>query len=313
MDDMKSYLVHEFLDEYRAQRMDRRAMLKRVTLIIGGAATASAWLQSQGEAVSAAEAAQSIHYLIPSDQIGSAVTVQENDPAITGAGMVQFPARDGATIFGYAASPAGMATAPSVLIIHENRALLDHYKDVARRFAREGFSALAIDLVSRDGGTDSFADQPSISAALTNAGAERHVVDMIAGIDFLLGQPGAVQGGVGVTGFCFGGSQAWRIAVEDDRVAATVPYYGSAPPLAKVPAMRAAAFGVYASDDERINQSAVPLEEALRTNGKTFMMKQYPGTSHGFFNDTGQRHAPDASREAWSDTLVWFRQYVPNA
>jgi carboxymethylenebutenolidase len=139
------------------------------------------------------------------------------------------------------------------------------------------------------------------------------VDDLSAGIDYLLNQPDAVQSVVGVTGYCFGGGLAWRMAVEDDRVAAAVPYYGSAPPLDKVPGMRAAVFGVYASDDERINQSAIALEDALRANGKTYAMKQYPGTYHGFFDDTNPRFPAEQAREAWADTLAWFRQHLAMA
>jgi carboxymethylenebutenolidase len=313
MDEIKEYFVHEFLDEYRAQRMDRRSMLRRITLILGSAAAASAWFHSQGEQVSVAEAAESYNYLIPTPSIHGQVTVPEDDPSITAAGMVEFGARDGATLYGYSAKPAGFAAAPAVLIIHANRGLTDHHRDVARRFAKEGYTALAADLVSREGGSSSFADPAAITAALSGAGSTRHVGDLSAGIDYLLSQPEAAQGGVGVTGYCFGGGLAWRMAVEDERVAAAVPYYGSAPPLDKVPGMRAAVFGVYASNDERINQTAIPLEDALSANGKTYAMKQYPGTGHGFFDDTNPSYPAEQAREAWADTLAWFGQHLSMA
>ena len=161
-----------------------------------------------------------------------------------------------------------------------------------------GFAALAIDLVSREGGSATFADQPTVSAALTNAGIERHVMDMVGALDFLNTLPFVVQGGQGVTGYCYGGGVAWRIAVEDSRVVAAVPYYGIAPPLEKVPDMRAAVRGVYASDDERVNSTAVPLELMLRESGKTYAMKQYPDTRHGFFGDTSNVYAPEQAQAA---------------
>ena len=313
MDETKAYLVSEFLDEYRAKRMDRRSMLRRVTLILGGAVTASTWLQAQGENVSVAEAAESYNYLIPTGSLNAVVMVEENDPALSFAGNVQFSARDGATIFGYAATPAGSMAVPGILIIPDNRGLYDHPEDVARRFAKQGFAALAVDLVSREGGSDSLPDPAAISAALSSAGSDRHVGDLMAGIDYLVSQPSVVSSGVGVIGYCFGGSLAWRMAVGDERVAAATPYYGSAPPLESVPAMRAAAFGVYASEDERVNATSIPLEEALQANGKTYAMKRYPGTRHGFFNDTSAVYAPEAANEAWGDTLAWYRQYLPTA
>jgi carboxymethylenebutenolidase len=313
MDEMKAYLVNEFLDEYRAQRMDRRAMLRRITLILGSAATASAWFRSQGEQVSVAEAAESYNYIIPTPPVWGSTTVAEDDPSLASAGMVEFSGRDGATLMGYAAKPANQSAASAVLVIHANRALTDHHRDVARRFAKEGYMTLAIDLVSREGGAHSFADPAAIGAALTSAGTQRHLEDLSAGIDYLLSQPEAVQSGVGVTGYCFGGGLTWRMALEDDRVAAAVPYYGTAPPLDKVPGMRAAVFGIYASDDARVNQSAIALEDALRSNGKTYAMKQYPDTYHGFFDDTNPRHPAEQAREAWADTLAWFQQHLAMA
>ncbi|HEX3244975.1 MAG TPA: dienelactone hydrolase family protein [Chloroflexota bacterium] len=312
MDETQAYLAHEFLDDYRAERMDRRSMLRRITLLLGGAVTASAWLQMQGVSVSVAEAAESYNYRIPPVP-PTVATIDENDPSIATAGAVQFSARDGATLFGYVAKPAGLSPVPAIIIIHDNRGLSDHQRDVARRFAKQGFIALAIDLVSREGGSGSMPDGAAVSAALSRAGTARHVGDLTAAIDYLISQPDVVNTGSGVIGYCFGGSLTWRMAVGDERVAAAVPYYGSAPPLENVPAMRAATFGVYASDDDRVNQSSVPLEEALRVNGKTYAMKRYPGTRHGFFNDTGSVYEPEAASDAWSDTVAWFRQYLPTA
>jgi carboxymethylenebutenolidase len=311
MDETKAYLVNEFLDEYRAQRMDRRAMLRRVTLILGGAVTATAWLQSQGEGVSAAEAAESYNFRIPWPK--APALIDENDPSLASASSVQFSARDGATLFGYIAKPAGLMSAPGVLIIPDNRGLYDHPRDVARRFANQGYVGLTIDLASRDGGTDNLPDSAAVAAALSRAGSERHEGDLLASIDYLTSQPETIQSSVGVVGYCFGGSLTWRMAVGDERVAAAVPYYGSAPPLERVPAMRAAAFGVYAGNDERVNGTAVPLEEALQSNGKTYAMKRYPGVNHGFFNDASNVYAPEAAAEAWADTLAWFKQYLASA
>lgn len=313
MDQFQQYLVEEFLDDFRERRMSRRAMLRRITLILGGAAAAATWLQSQGLPVSAHEAAAATRMLIPSEQTG--VTVSPDDPAISAAAG-EFPARDGAQLLGYLVKPNVMGT-PSrgagVLVIHANSGLQPHYQDIARRFAKEGYVALAVDLVSREGGTQSFADQAAATAALSAAGAERHVVDMSSGIDYLESQAEVVPGGVGAIGYCFGGSLTWRIAVEDARVAAAAPYYGSAPPLQKVPQMRAAAFGIYADNDERVNATKPGLEDALLSAGKTFEMKIYPGTLHGFFNETSQSYAAHAAPEAWADTLAWFRTYLPTA
>src|SRR5215207_3135536 len=127
METFQQYLVEEFLDDYREQQMPRRAMLRRVTLLLGSAVAAATWLQSQGVAVSAEEAAAATLELVPSDQTGSGVTVSPDDPALA-AGMVTFAARDGAELFGYVAKPTDMGQlgqGPGVLVVHENRGLLE--------------------------------------------------------------------------------------------------------------------------------------------------------------------------------------------
>ena len=311
MDEVKQYLVQEFLDEYRAKRMVRRAMLRRITLILGGAAAAATWLQSQGESVSAREAEIATRTLIPPPPAAPQM-VSPDDPSIV-ASAVQFAARDGADLIGYISRPAtaSMGTpAPGVLVIHENRGLTDQQRDVTRRFAKEGFVAVAVDLTSREGGAGSFPDGAAIGAALTAAGSDRHVGDLMSSVDYLLAQPETSQLGAAVTGYCFGGSLSWRMAVMDDRLAAAAPYYGSAPPLDLVPGMRAASLGVYAETDDNVNRTRPGLEDALTSAGKTFQMKTYPGTMHAFFNDTGERYNATAAADAWTDTLAWFRQHT---
>ncbi len=256
--------------------------------------------------------AESYNYLIPTRPLWGSTIVEETDPAIAAAGTVQFTARDGATLSGYAAKPATQS-APADPGDPENRALTTILRTLLVDSPRKATWPWRSISCLAEGGSDSFPDPAAISAALTSAGTERHVGDFSAGIDYLLSQPRLCKVGVGVTGYCFGGGQAWRIAVEDERVAAAVPYYGTAPPLEKVPTMRAAAFGVYAADDERINQSAIALEEALKANGKTYAMKQYPGHWPRVFQRHRLRYSADQAREAWSDTIAWFRQHLPTA
>jgi len=318
MSDLKDYLVEEFLDEYRAQRMTRRSMLRRVTLLMGSAAAAAAWLQSQGLEVSAREAAAAASRPIPTRQVEGDITVSPDDPALT-AGPIEYPARDGSTFFGYIAKPAGMGQVgpwPGILVLHENQGLTEHFKDVARRYAKEGFIGLAVDLLSRAGGSHAAPDSAAISAGLSSAPVEQQVADLSEYVTYLTGQAEVSPGGIGATGFCFGGARIWRLAVEDQNVAAAVPYYGSAPPLDKVPQMRAAVFGVYAGLDERVNSTIPPLEDALRSAGKTYRIKIYEGAQHAFFDDAPsdrRPYHPTAAAEAWADTLAWFRTYLPVA
>jgi carboxymethylenebutenolidase len=116
-----------------------------------------------------------------------------------------------------------------------------------------------------------------------------------------------------VTGYCFGGGMAWRLATTDSNVIAAAPYYGIAPPLENVPNIRGPILAIYAENDARINASWPPLKEALDAAGKTYQLAVYPGVGHAFHNDTGQSYNEGAARDAYQGTVAWFRQYLPQA
>jgi carboxymethylenebutenolidase len=215
---------------------------------------------------------------------------------------------DGAEISAYLARPAAEGTYPAVLICHENRGLTPHIQDVARRYAKEGYVALAIDLLSREGGTESI-DFDARGGALTNAGIERHVADFAAGLAYVQGLEGVEAERVAMTGFCFGGGVTWAASTQLPLKAAA-PYYGPAPDLEAVPNIQAAVLGVYAEEDERINAGIEPLRKALEAAGITHQINIYPGVNHAFHNDTGQRYNEEQALQAWEDTLAWFAQYV---
>ncbi|MEW5959679.1 MAG: dienelactone hydrolase family protein [Chloroflexota bacterium] len=237
----------------------------------------------------------------------SPLSVPEGDPTV-GANDVTFPSQ-GVEITAYLARPAADGVYPAILVCHENRGLTPHIRDVARRFAKAGYVALALDLLAREGGTAALnADQ--IPALLSDAPAERHVGDFAAGLEYLQTLAYVDGNRIGMTGYCFGGGITWRCAVALPDLKAAVPFYGPAPDLAQVPNIEAAVFGVYAELDERITPGKDPLEQALQTAGKTYQMKVYPGVNHAFHNDTGERYDETQATQAWQDTLDWFAQYV---
>jgi carboxymethylenebutenolidase len=215
----------------------------------------------------------------------------------------------GDEITAYLAHPAGDGVYPGILVCHENRGLNPHIQDVARRFAKEGYVALAIDLLSREGGTAA-QDRDQVPALLSGAPAERHVADFAAGLAYLQNLDTVDADRIGMTGYCFGGGITWRCAVALPDLKAAVPFYGPAPDLEQVPNIKAATFGVYAELDDRINAGKDALEQALIDAGITHQMKVYPGVNHAFHNDTGGRYKPDAAKDAWSRTLAWFGQYL---
>ena len=217
---------------------------------------------------------------------------------------------DGTTLLGYLSRPALPGPHPAVLVVHENRGLLPHFEDVTRRLAREGYVALAVDMLSRAGGTNSFADTNAMLGALRGIPTDQIVADGNSGVRFLQEQPYVKRDRVGALGFCFGGGIVWLMAVGNPELRAAVPFYGSAPPLEGVPGLQVPVLGIYAGDDARINAGVPGLEETLEFEGKEFKFSTYPGAGHAFFNDTGSRYHPEAAAGAWLETLDWFEDHL---
>ena len=237
----------------------------------------------------------------------SPLSVPEGDPAVQAA-TVTFPSGSD-EISGYLARPAAEGVYPAILIAHENRGLTPHIQDVARRFAKAGYAALAIDLLSREGGTASH-DRDEVPGLLTDAGSDRHVGDFVAGYEYLQGLDFVAGDRIGMTGFCFGGGVTWRVATTIPELKAAVPFYGPAPDLAAVPNIRAAVLGVYAEQDDRIASGVPDLQAALEAAGVTHQINIYPGVDHAFHNDTGERYNEEQATQAWNDMLAWFEQHL---
>lgn len=237
----------------------------------------------------------------------ASLNVAPDDPAIQ-ASDVTFPNGD-ATIMAYLARPAADGTYPAILVCHENRGLTDHIRDVTRRLAKAGYVGLAVDLLSRQGGTAKV-DAAQISGALGNSPPSQFVSDFQAGLDYLKTQPFVAAGQFGMTGFCFGGGVTWRCATQISELKAAVPYYGSNPPLEDVPKIQAAVLAMYGERDTRINAGIPDIEKAMKDNNKVFEYIIFPGASHAFNNDTGANYNPTAAREAWARALDWFAKYV---
>jgi carboxymethylenebutenolidase len=243
--------------------------------------------------------------------------VPEDDPNVH-AEMVDFPAADRATMLkAYLALPspvnARIMTPPGVLVIHENRGLTDHIKDVVRRLARANYAALAVDLLSRQGGSEAHPDEGERTGLLGQNPPEQMISDLSAGLDYLKSRDDVVPDKLGVVGFCFGGGYAWRIATVRPDLKAAVPFYGPNPPLEDVPNIKAAVLGIYGALDTRITGQVPPLEEALKQAGTTYQIKIYEGADHAFHNDTGARYNPQAAKDAWEQTLSWFEKYLRGA
>ena len=218
---------------------------------------------------------------------------------------IEVPA-DGFRIKAHLARPMGTTTGPAVVVIHAHNGLQPVVRDVADGLASSGYIAVAPDLLSREGGTESIDDVPAV---LRDIPRERCSADAQAVVRYLKGLPEVTR--IGIIGFCFGGGVTWRVATECADIAAAVPCYGSNPPLENVPNIRAAVYAIYGELDERINAGIPDITKALDAAGVTYDMKVDGGAGHAFMAHTSETsyHA-EAAEAAWADALAWFDKHL---
>src|SRR5438034_3062121 len=275
--------VFDLYDEYCHGRIDRREFLqKSAAVTVGGLAMAQA--------------------LLP--RYARAQTISFTDPRIK-ARYVTYPSPGGnsGTMRGYLVQPSGQGPFPVVLVIHENRGLNPYIEDVARRVATEGFLALAADGLWPVGGYPGNDDDGRTLQAGLDQGKLR--TDMVNSARFLKSHA-LSAGKLGVTGFCWGGGTTNFLAVTlGDDVKAGVPFYGAAAETARVPDIKAALMIQYAETDERINAMWPAYETALKASGVQYEMHMYPGTQHGFHNNSTPRYHEPSAKLAWERTIAF--------
>jgi carboxymethylenebutenolidase len=208
----------------------------------------------------------------------------------------------------YVAEPRTRSLKATVLVIHENRGLNDHIRDVARRVALAGYGAVAPDMLSLNGGTPSNEDKAREMIGKLDLG--KSVGDAVGMVDELA--KSSRGGKVGAVGFCWGGGFVNRLAVAaGDKLAAAVPYYGPAPDPSEAPKVQAAMEIHDAGLDDRVNATSFPWVEALRAHGKTVKFFLYDGANHAFNNDTSaERYDKAAADLAWNRTLAFFKKHL---
>lgn len=329
MNIFQRYLAEEFAEDYEEGRLSRRDALKLIASVTGSLIVANSILAGCTPPPEATETivippteapatqplasdsptAESVATDAPSSSAAYG-TVMPDDPAVI-ASEVQIPAAD-TNIIGYLARPSSEEVSPVILVCHENRGLTPHIQDVARRFAKAGYVGLAVDLLSREGGSASVGES-NVPGILGNIPPDQFVEDFKSGWRFLQEQPFADAAKVGMTGFCFGGGVTWQVATQMPELLAAVPFYGPHPLPANVPNIQAAVLAIYGEQDSRINSGIPAIEQAMLENNKIYEKVIYPDADHAFHNDTGSRYNAEAAKNAWERTLAWFDQYVRNA
>ncbi|TGN67102.1 dienelactone hydrolase family protein [Paracoccus liaowanqingii] len=233
--------------------------------------------------------------------------VSFNDPDIR-AEWITYPSPEGhGEVRAYLVRPTGTATAPGVVVVHENRGLNPYIQDVARRVAKAGFIALAPDGLTPLGGYPGNDEEGR--ALQQQVDGEKLMNDFFAAIDFLTAHAD-VTGKVGITGFCYGGGVANAAAVAFPDLGAAVPFYGRQADPADAPRIRAPLLLHYAEEDPRVNEGWPAYQQALDAAGTPYEAHIYEGTGHGFHNDSTPRYDAEAAELAWTRTIDWFRQHL---
>lgn len=258
MSPFKRYLAEEIALDHVEGLISRREALRRLALLGLGLPAATALLSACGADAPAAAPSAAAASPTPSAPASPAGPSPLPTEAVTFAGPEGAPLRGA-----WAAAPNGKG---AVLVIHENRGLNDHTRSVAGRLAASGYSALALDLLSREGGTDSFSDTAQVTAKLGEIQPERFVADMKAALDELAVRAPGTK--LGMVGFCFGGGMTWLLLSNaEPRLAAAVPFYGPLPEGADFTGTRAAVLGIYAEQDDRVNATRDAARAALEKAG----------------------------------------------
>ena len=318
---LKDYIAHEVALDCEEGFLTRREALRRLGLMGVTGAAAAALLAACGDDDDGAApgSTSTPPASAPSPSTAGASTVAPTTAAATAAAPtttagaavrgqeIRFAGPNGELIgvVATAATPQG-----AVLVIHENRGLTPHIRSIPPRLAADGYTALAIDLLSEEGGTASLPTEGDATAALGNAPTERMIADLRAGLDELERRaPGA---SMAVIGFCFGGGMSWQLlAAGEPRLGAAVPFYGPFPAGADLSGSpNAAVLGVYAGLDSRVNGTRDAAAAALTAAGLTHELRVFDGVDHAFFNDTGPRYDAAAATAAYQAMLDWFGQHL---
>jgi carboxymethylenebutenolidase len=298
MTELQRYLAEEVAEDLADGIITRREAMRRLGLMgLTGAAATGILSTAASEAVASgghrgAGAGRGAPGLQSVDEWAPVATTP-----------ITFAGPNGPLLAAWA--PAEGRVKGSVLVIHENRGLNDHIRNVAGRFAASGFSALALDLLSEEGGTASFPGEAEVAAALSTIPPTRFDADMKAAVTELRNR--VPRKPVNAIGFCFGGGMIWRLlASGENRLHAAAPFYGPFPEGGNLNGARAAVLGVYAGLDTRVNATRDAAKAALEAAHLKHQILTFTEANHAFFNDTGARFNAPAAEEAWARVQAWF-------
>jgi len=278
----------DLYDEYTEGLLNRRAFLRKLSILAGGAAAALSLLP------------------LLENNYAKAGMIPMNDPRLH-TEYITYPGATG-EIRASLASPKGKAKLPGVIVIHENRGLNPHIEDVARRVALAGYVAIAPDALSPLGGTPK--DPDEARTLIGKLDGQSTTKNYLAAVKYLKTHP-LSTGKVGCMGFCWGGGVANQLAVNSPDLTAAVPFYGRQPASGDVPKIKVPLLLHYGGLDKRINEGIAAYEAALKKTSVDYKIYIYEGAAHAFFNDTNEsRYNREAAQLAWQRTLAFFKEQL---
>jgi carboxymethylenebutenolidase len=305
---LQQYIAEEIATDHVDGLMSRREALRRLALLGVGTAAATALIAACGEnkKPTADAPATSTGAVTSSESASASAPPPGSDKALP-TEPITWPGPQGDLQAAWAEAPNARG---GVLVIHENKGLNDWVRSVAGRFAGIGYSALAIDLLSEQGGTAKFSDPAQATAALGNIPNDQFVANLKSGVGELRRRvPGKK---VAVVGFCMGGGLVWQmLAAGTPELAAAVPFYGPAPENPDFAGSKnVAVLAFYGALDDRVTKTEPVARAALEKAGLVHELVTEPDANHAFFNDTGDRYNAAAAADAWRRVQDWFGKYV---
>jgi len=278
--------IINLFDEYTHAPLSRKEFLDRLAKLAGSTALAMAALS-----------------VLEPGYAAAATVAPEADNLLTE--TVTWPG-DGGPVSGYLAHPKGKKKRGAVVVIHENRGLTPHIKDVTRRVAQAGYLALGVDALSPLGGTP--IDEDKGREMIGRLDPVKNLNNYLAALTYLRSRPDS-NGRTGAVGFCWGGGLVNQLAIHDAKLNAGVAYYGAQPKAEDVPLIKAAMMLHYGGLDQRINAGIPAYEAALKAAGTAYELYVYEGVNHAFNNDTSPaRYNAEAAKLAWERTLRLFKE-----
>jgi len=273
-------------NEYRQGQTNRRDFIRKLAMIAGSTTAALALLP-----------------VLEENSLKASALIQDDADLITE--FITYPAATG-DMKAFLARPKSGRKFPAVIVIHENRGLVPHIREVAKRMAKEGFLAIAPDALSPVGGTPE--DISNVGELFKQLKPEEITKNFVAAVKYLKTNPMS-NGKVGCTGFCWGGAMTNQVAVNAPDLDAAVPYYGRQPLAEDVAKIKAPIMAHYAGNDQGINAGIAAFEEALKKNKKEYQIFMYEGANHAFNNDSNpERYNEQAAKLAWGRTVGFFKE-----